>query len=117
MAVYLAGRAEDGLSLAALGVVLAAIGWVHRQAGYVPPHRAEGCGVVADAQRTHGQPPRRKADADADVLAAVLAAMPGEDLRTLRDRALLVFGMACCLRRSELVALHVEDLERVPGLR
>ncbi len=52
------------------------------------------------------------------MLATVLAALTGEDLRAVRDRAVLVFGMACCLRRSELVALDVSDLERVPeGLR
>ena len=32
----------------------------------------------------------------------------------MRDRALLCFGMACCLRRFELVALEVADLERIP---
>ncbi len=123
VAVYLARRAEGGLSPAALGVALAAIGWVHRQAGHLPPHRAEGGNVVADvlagARRTHGRPPRRKAAADAAVLAAVLAVHARcADLRALRDRAVLVFGMACCLRRSELVALEVPDLERVPeGLR
>ncbi len=122
VAVYLARRAEGGLSPAALGLALAAIGWVHRQAGHVAPHRAEGGGVVADvlsgARRSHARPPRRKAAADGAVLAQVLAALTGEDLRAVRDRAVLVFGMACCLRRSELVALDVADLERVPeGLR
>ncbi len=122
VAIYLARRAEGGLSPAALGLALAAIGWVHRQAGHQPPHRTEGGTVVADvlsgARRTHGRPPRRKAAADAVVLTQVLAALAGEDLRAVRDRAVLTFGMACCLRRSELVALDVADLERVPeGLR
>ncbi len=60
------------------------------------------------------RPPRRKAAANGAVLATVLAALTGEDLRAVRDRAVLVFGMACCLRRFELVALTVEALERVP---
>ena len=34
-------------------------------------------------------------------------------MRTVRDRALLIFGMACCLCRSELVALDATDLERL----
>ncbi len=53
------------------------------------------------------------------MLAQVLAALTGaDDLRAVRDRVMLAFGMACCLRRSELVALRVENLERVPeGLR
>jgi integrase len=40
------------------------------------------------------------------------------DLRGLRDRALLAFGFASALRRSELVALQVEDLtETAEGYR
>jgi site-specific recombinase XerD len=35
----------------------------------------------------------------------------GEDLHGLRDRALLLLGFAGALRRSELVALDVADLE------
>ncbi len=74
--------------------------------------------VLSGARRSYARPPRRKAAADGAVLAQVLAALTGEDLRAVRDRAVLVFGMACCLRRSELVALEVADLERVPeGLR
>ncbi len=71
--------------------------------------------VLSGARRSHARPPRRKAAADATVLARVLAALTGEDLRAVRDRAVLTFGMACCLRRSELVVLTVADLERVPG--
>ncbi len=81
------------------------------------PHRAECDGVVADvlsgARRSHARSPRRKAAADGAVLATVLAALTGEDPRAVRDRAVLVFGMACCLRRSELVPLEVSDFERV----
>ncbi len=92
VAVYLARRADGGLSPAALGLALAAIGWVHRQAGHVAPHRAEGGGVVADvlsgARRSHARPPWRKAAADGAVLAQVLAALAGEDLRAVRDRAM-----------------------------
>jgi site-specific recombinase XerD len=33
------------------------------------------------------------------------------DLRGLRDRALLLLGFAAALRRSELVALNVDDIE------
>ncbi len=105
VAVYLARRAEGGPSPAALGLALAAIGWVHRQAGHVPPHRTEGGGVIADvlsgARRSHARPPRRKAAADGAVLATALAALTGEDLRPKRDRAVLVFGMACGLHRSK----------------
>ena len=45
-----------------------------------------------------------------DDLVKILDMTPGDDLRGLRDRALLTFGLALGRRRSELVALNVEDL-------
>jgi site-specific recombinase XerD len=38
----------------------------------------------------------------------------GADLKGLRDRALLLIGFAGALRRSELVALNIEDIEEAP---
>jgi len=48
-----------------------------------------------------------------DDLTKILNATPGHDLRGLRDRALLTVGLALGRRRSELVALNVEDLQRI----
>ena len=110
--------ADRTLAPATVGRVLAAIGHHHRLAGLVAPHRAQGSAVVADVlagiRRSHCLPPRRKAAADGDVLCDVLRAIQGDRLADLRDRALLAFGMAAALRRSELVALQVADLERRP---
>ena len=48
----------------------------------------------------------------------MLRTIDGDKLADVRDRALVAFDMASALRRSELVALTVADLERVPdGLR
>jgi integrase len=47
------------------------------------------------------------------MLARIIAALPN-DLIAIRDRALLLVGFFCALRRSELVALAVEDLDRRP---
>ena len=48
----------------------------------------------------------------------MVALAPTDTLRGLRDRALLLLGFAGAFRRSELVALRVEDLAFVPdGLR
>lgn len=47
-----------------------------------------------------------------------IGAFPGDGLRAVRDRAVLAIGMAAALRRSELVALTVDDVELVSeGLR
>jgi site-specific recombinase XerC len=47
-----------------------------------------------------------------DDLLFVLDAM-GNQLKDMRDRALLLIGFAAALRRSELVALDVADVEHV----
>lgn len=52
----------------------------------------------------------RKAPATADKVLAMVAEA-GADLKGLRDRAILLLGFAGAFRRSELVALNVEDLE------
>ena len=73
---------------------------------------------MAGIRRSHGIAPVRKHAADADVLRDVLRTIAGNDLHSVRDRALLAFGMAGAFRRSELVALRLADLEHVPeGLR
>ena len=50
--------------------------------------------------------------------ADVSRVVTGGDLRSVRDRALLALGIGGAFRRSELVALRLADIERVPeGLR
>lgn len=122
VAVFLAEEAGRGMSPSWVNLKMAAIGWMHRRAGRQPPHKAEGgvaiLDVLAGIRREHGKPPARKQAACGDVVRDVLRAIEGEDLRSVRDRALLAFGLASCLRRSELVALRLDDLARVPeGLR
>ena len=114
VAVYLSREADRGLSPAAVNVGLAAIGWVHRRAGRQPPQRTEGGIVISDVmsgiRREHGRPPNRKTAADGDIVRDVIQAIQGDGLREVRDRALLAFGMASAMRRSELVALEVADI-------
>ncbi|MDP4026635.1 site-specific integrase [Methylobacterium sp. NEAU 140] len=57
--------------------------------------------------------PVQKAPATADVLAALLMRTP-DTLTGKRDRSLLALGFAGAFRRSELVALDVEDLREDP---
>ena len=122
VAVYLSALADRKLAPSTVGRMLAAIGHHHRLAGLVVPHKGEGGTVVADVlagiRRSHRTPPARKAAADSYVVHSVLRAICGDTLADVRDRALVAFGMASALRRSELVALTVADLERVPdGMR
>ena len=122
VAVFLAAEAEAGSAPLTIGRRLAAIGWMHRRAGLQPPQKVQGAAaileVIAGIRRSHGIAPVKKHAADADVLRDILHAIAGHDLRSVRDRALLSFGMAGAFRRSELVALRLEDVEWVKeGLR
>ena len=63
-------------------------------------------------RRKHGTRSLRKAQPlELDPLARLLEPIDTTTLAGLRDRALLLLGFAAALRRSELVALDVEDLE------
>jgi integrase len=119
VAGYLAAEAARGGSPSWVQLQLAAIGWVHRRAGHQPPqqtaHGAIIAEILAGIRREHGRPPARKAAADADVVRDILHHIRGDGLRAVRDRALVAFGMASCLRRSELVALRRADIVRVPA--
>ena len=60
--------------------------------------------MLAGIRRAHGRPPVQKEAIFADELLAMLATLPN-DLRGLRDRAILAIGFAGGLRRSEIVGL------------
>ncbi|MCK8786579.1 tyrosine-type recombinase/integrase [Roseomonas sp. NAR14] len=118
VATFLAAEAAAGILPPTVNRRLAAIGHAHRQAGHPAPQRSEGAApileVMAGIRRSRVAPPRKAKAADGDVLRDLLRAIPGDDLRARRDRAMLAIGMAAALRRSELVALRVEDVERRP---
>lgn len=122
VATFLAFEADRGIKANTIGRRLAAIGHHHRQAGVDPPQEQSGASamleVLAGIRNALGTRKERKAPADADALGAMLATIGGEDLRALRDRAVLAIGMAAALRRSELVALSIADVALPPeGLR
>ena len=111
VAAYLAALAAAGLKASTINRRCAGIGYMHRIAGVQSPTGCEAIkAVLAGIRRTIGSAATRKAPATAGTLGAIVAAIPS-DLRGLRDRALLLVGFAGALRRSELVALDVADLE------
>lgn len=122
VATFLAAEADNGAKPATIGRRLAAIGYYHKQAGMRPPQTREGAAVISQVlggiRRTKGVRPVRKRAADGDALRDMLKAIEGDGLRSVRDRAVLALGMAAALRRSEIVALTLDDVELVPeGLK
>jgi len=122
VAVFLSAEAQAGIRPSTIGRRLAAIGYAHAQAGFDPPQQRAGAiairNAVAGIRRTHGVTKVRKRAADGDMLRDMLRACEGDGIRAVRDRALLAIGMAAALRRSELVALALDDVVITPeGLR
>ena len=114
LALYLRALADGGASVATIERALAAISSSHVQSGHPSPW---GNSVVADMRaalrRELGTRPTKKKAADDDVLRRLLAVV-SDDLLGLRDRAMLTVGWAGAFRRSELVALDVEDITDAP---
>jgi len=131
VAAYLTDLADNGtsrtsgrgLAKATIGRKLAAIIFAHRVAELDPPTQQAGAakldravtGIRASQNR---RPIAKKRAATAEIVTGMIAAIPGEDLRSLRDRALIAVGMTGALRRSELVAIHLEHLTfSIQGVR
>ncbi len=97
---------------------LAAIGKMHRfnDLPWNAAHR-DIAGPLGGLLRVHGRP-QHKAAALTLAMLRQLVATCDDSPRGRRDRALLLIGFAGALRRSELVALRVEDVALVAnGLR
>lgn len=122
IAVFASDQATAGLNPSTINRRVAAIGHHHRTGGYPAPTALPTAGrlaeVLAGIRAEHGGATRQKRPADAAALHNMLAAIKGDGLRAVRDRAILAIGMAAALRRSEIVALEVEHVEVVAeGLR
>lgn len=111
---YLAHLVEQGAKVSTIRRRTAAIGYAHRLAGHEPPTSAGPVkAVLAGARRRIGVAVEAKAPATARAVSGMLKRIP-DTLTGKRDRALLLLGFAAALRRSELVSLNVDDLERAP---
>ena len=113
VSAFLADQAALGKRPSTLGRRLAAIRYFHRAANQPSPTSEESVkAVLAGIRRTVGAAPVRKKAATSDIVIAM--ASDTTSLRALRNRAVLLLGFAGAFRRSELVALNVEDLEETP---
>lgn len=111
LAAFLTELADDGRAVATIARKLAAITFAHELAEVeITPRRALVTRTMEGIRRRKGTAPKQmKALLTPDIRALVMglpASMAG-----VRDRALLLIGYAGAFRRSELVALNVEDIE------
>ena len=117
LAAYLAGQADAGKSASTISVSASAIRRAHSVAGHADPSthpmvRETAAGVRRVVLRAQKQSAPAEV-ADVRAMVAALDASPSNGLGRVRDRALLLVGFACALRRGELVALDVADVEFV----
>jgi site-specific recombinase XerD len=114
VAAYLASLARAGLAPSSIGRRVSAVQYLHRLGGFASPTQAEAVRItMAGIRRTADFTSRRKSAATHELVRAMLDTC-GDDTTGLRDRALLALGFAGAFRRSELVALRLDDLEEVP---
>ncbi|OJY65668.1 MAG: hypothetical protein BGP12_17600 [Rhodospirillales bacterium 70-18] len=107
--LFLAGMAGH-FSVATLGRCLAAISTMHRLSGaHLDIRHPAIHDVLRGIRREHGALQRRVAPATTAVVKA-MAASCDASLLGARDRALVLIGFAAALRRSEIVALDVDDV-------
>jgi site-specific recombinase XerD len=98
---------------------LASISVAHQVAGFDSPTADAGVRAVwAGIRRRHGVAPRKVQAVRTQVIARLVGPIDTFDRVGTRDRAMILLGFAGALRRSELVALDVEDItEDDHGLR
>jgi site-specific recombinase XerD len=119
VAAFLASEAEAGLKPSTIGRRCAAIRYAHRLAGHdqLPTDSEVVKTTLRGIRRVVGVAPRRMTPAVGEIVRDMSRAAPA-GLKGLRDRALLLIGFSGAFRRSELVALNVDDIEWIEdGLR
>lgn len=115
VALYLTAWADDGGTVASLAQALAAISEAHSALGHPSPRKApEVREVWKGIRRRLGTAPARRVAPVVVAELRQLVSVLDETRIGRRDRALLTLGFAAALRRSELVALDVEDLRFTP---
>ena len=111
VAGYLASMADSGLKASSIMRRAAAIAYAHKLGGFEPPINENVEAIMRGIRRKLGTARKGKAPATAAIVAKLTRKLP-DTLAGKRDRALILIGFAAALRRSELVALNVADVER-----
>lgn len=114
VAMFIAAEADEAKANSTLEHRLSAIKLMHLGQGAPSTHNTlpvlEVLRGVRRRRSRIGDTPNRKAlvlDADIKRLVNLIS---GDSVSNLRDRALLLYGFACALRRSEIVGIDVEHI-------
>lgn len=109
--LFLSHLAERGLKPSSISRRVSALKYSHSEAGLPSPTDMEPVkATLAGIRRTKGCAPKQVAPATIDVVEQLLSAC-GNNMQGIRDQALITIGFGAALRRSELSAIKVEDIE------
>lgn len=111
LAMHIAVLADSGYTIGSIRRAVSGVAKAHEVAGQDNPrqHAAVRYALRGAARRLGDRPKQVDAISPQDLL-QMLNATSGDDLRSVRNRALLTLGFAGAFRRSEIVDLNVEDL-------
>jgi integrase len=114
---YLTERAAAGLSVGTIDLACGAISYHHRMHGLPDPILTEGVRQVRRGlRRIIGAAPRRQArPLGTDDIRTIVESIDRSTALGARDAALILLGFASAMRRSELAALTLVDVEFQPG--
>jgi integrase len=114
---YLTERAADGVSFGTISLTSCAIAFEHRRAGAVDPTGHEAVRQVRRGlRRGLGTAPSRQAHPlSVAEIRAIVTRIDRNSAQGARDIALILLGFASALRRGELAALTVADLQTKPS--
>lgn len=114
LAEYTAGLTSAGLSPATIEQALAAIRTAHRSAGFAGQPDTQAARLVLRGHRRAradaGQRDRQAPPVTIEALRAMVDTCDPATLIGLRDRVVLVLGLAMMGRRSELASLRLSDV-------
>jgi integrase len=114
---YLAERADQGVSFSTIDQACSAIGHQHRRHGMEDPIGHEAVRQVRRGlRRILGTAPRRPArPLSVSDIRQVISGIDRSTQQGVRDAAIVLLGFAGALRRSELAALTLTDVEAKPA--
>jgi integrase len=114
---YLTERASDGALVPTLDLAIGAISYAHRSRGLDDPTTVEAVRRVRRGlRRIIGAAPRRQArPLDTNDIRQILGHIDRTTAKGARDAAIILLGYASALRRSELAALDLTDVQPKPG--
>ena len=117
LCAYLTERAAAGKANGTLDMACAAIRHVHRMTGAEDPVASEAVRQVRRGlSRTYGAAPRRLArPLTVEEIRQIVAGIDRTTPIGIRDAAIILLGYASAMRRAELVALTLADVEHKPA--